>query len=568
MNRPFNFGEWLPWEQNASPMLLTLTLNAGMKDLREYFGMPLWTTVILFENNQAKWLFRPKELKLLGQKMIDFLSCPQYRVSFFTGYDMAEEAVLKQAEQIQFSTAFSDLDNDQLANLFEDFARIYYRWYKFGWFCEPIQFQAQDMLNSYLEKESANQQGALNPAEAKQALFFLEEDSFTVGILYHLRECAVALSSALRDPQLSNEINDLKSQQNFATAAAEKVLMAGASNDAGDLGPLFQKIKEHRDNFYWKKNNYFSTKFLGEQDVLEELFSADDFDVAGLVPKYDDEIQKLQDTKTTLLKKKRELVDNLPPYLRNLVALVGSVGGTLLDRRKRVIMVVNAAFDKILEEAASRTKTELPNVRQLIPQELSYFLSSPGEYKDRFERRKQLFVVFQGDFSLIQEQIADLQAENEGTAELSFDKILMREPFIAEGDQAELVLEQLNQYLNFLQTTGVTGLDAIHGVSTYFNPSEPTLEGVVRIIKDPKTETLKSDEILVAPSTTPDYMDAIRRCKAIITDWGGQTSHAAITSRELSKPCIIATNYASQVLRNGDRVKIDFTQGVIEKIKG
>jgi len=75
MNRAYNLSEWRPWEQNASPMLLTLTLNAGMRDLRDYFGMPLWTSVIIYEDNQAKWLFRPKELKLLGQKMLDFLMC-------------------------------------------------------------------------------------------------------------------------------------------------------------------------------------------------------------------------------------------------------------------------------------------------------------------------------------------------------------------------------------------------------------------------------------------------------------------------------------------------------------
>jgi pyruvate,water dikinase len=62
-------------------------------------------------------------------------------------------------------------------------------------------------------------------------------------------------------------------------------------------------------------------------------------------------------------------------------------------------------------------------------------------------------------------------------------------------------------------------------------------------------------------------MDVIRKCKAIIADWGGQTSHAAIVSRELQKPCIIGTNYASQVLKNGDVIKIDFKQGIIEVIK-
>jgi phosphohistidine swiveling domain-containing protein len=35
----------------------------------------------------------------------------------------------------------------------------------------------------------------------------------------------------------------------------------------------------------------------------------------------------------------------------------------------------------------------------------------------------------------------------------------------------------------------------------------------------------------------------------------------------LQKPCIIGTNYASQVLKNGDVIKIDFKQGIIEVIK-
>jgi pyruvate,water dikinase len=53
-----------------------------------------------------------------------------------------------------------------------------------------------------------------------------------------------------------------------------------------------------------------------------------------------------------------------------------------------------------------------------------------------------------------------------------------------------------------------------------------------------------------------------------VTDWGGQTSHAAITSRELSKPCIIGTNFACQILKSGDRVRLNFEEATVEKIEG
>jgi phosphoenolpyruvate synthase/pyruvate phosphate dikinase len=144
----------------------------------------------------------------------------------------------------------------------------------------------------------------------------------------------------------------------------------------------------------------------------------------------------------------------------------------------------------------------------------------------------------------------------------------MIEPFISEGDQVENVLLQLNTRLNLFADSTLSVSRELQGVAAYYDPAEPTITGIVTVIKDPKHETLKKDDILVAPSTTPDYVDAIRKCKAIITDWGGQTSHAAIISRELKKPCLIGTNYASQVLHNGDTIRIDLKRGIVELVRG
>ncbi|MBU3906524.1 phosphoenolpyruvate synthase, partial [Patescibacteria group bacterium] len=74
-------------------------------------------------------------------------------------------------------------------------------------------------------------------------------------------------------------------------------------------------------------------------------------------------------------------------------------------------------------------------------------------------------------------------------------------------------------------------------------------------------------DILVAGMTSPEFIIVMKKAKAIITDHGGMTSHAAIVSRELGVPCIVGTKIATQVLKDGDLVEVDADQGVIKIIK-
>ena len=91
--------------------------------------------------------------------------------------------------------------------------------------------------------------------------------------------------------------------------------------------------------------------------------------------------------------------------------------------------------------------------------------------------------------------------------------------------------------------------------------------GRVKIIKL-KSEASKvlSGEILISPMTTPDFVPAMKRAGAIITDEGGITCHAAIISRELNKPCIIGTKVATSFFKDGDLVEVDADKGIIKKI--
>ena len=63
--------------------------------------------------------------------------------------------------------------------------------------------------------------------------------------------------------------------------------------------------------------------------------------------------------------------------------------------------------------------------------------------------------------------------------------------------------------------------------------------------------------------TSPDYMVAVKKAAAIVTDEGGVTCHAAIVSRELKIPCIVGTKNATKALKTGDLVEVDADNGVV-----
>ena len=78
---------------------------------------------------------------------------------------------------------------------------------------------------------------------------------------------------------------------------------------------------------------------------------------------------------------------------------------------------------------------------------------------------------------------------------------------------------------------------------------------------------VKQGDILVAVMTFPNFVPAMEKAAAFITDEGGILCHAAIVSREMKKHCIIGTKIATRVLKDGDLISVDAEQGVVRIIK-
>lgn len=96
-------------------------------------------------------------------------------------------------------------------------------------------------------------------------------------------------------------------------------------------------------------------------------------------------------------------------------------------------------------------------------------------------------------------------------------------------------------------------------------PASPGItSGKVQIIKSAsEINKVKQGDVLVTEMTNPDFVPAMRRATAIVTDRGGATSHAAIVSRELGIPAIVGTEVATSMLKNGEIITINGYEGKI-----
>ncbi len=99
------------------------------------------------------------------------------------------------------------------------------------------------------------------------------------------------------------------------------------------------------------------------------------------------------------------------------------------------------------------------------------------------------------------------------------------------------------------------------------DPASPGLvSGPAIVIKSIKEiSKVKPGNVLIMEMTTPDFVPAMKKAVAIVTDQGGQTSHAAIVSRELGVACVVGTGNATKKIRTGTVITVNAVTGEVFK---
>ena len=101
-------------------------------------------------------------------------------------------------------------------------------------------------------------------------------------------------------------------------------------------------------------------------------------------------------------------------------------------------------------------------------------------------------------------------------------------------------------------------------------PGSPGIAaGPVRVVRDTSAfGTLQPGEVLVAPYTNPSWTPLFTRAAAVVVDTGSAASHAAIIAREYGIPAVMATGDATHRLRDGQRVRVDGSRGLVHATDG
>lgn len=181
---------------------------------------------------------------------------------------------------------------------------------------------------------------------------------------------------------------------------------------------------------------------------------------------------------------------------------------------------------------------------------------------------KELGVPYSQWNNLTSAEIGDVL---EGKLEMTKQELKQRDQgyvFLMENGKVTMVVGKEGKSLAgwIDSTVGAVGLDVQEIAG---QPASPGIvKGKVRKALTPQESyALEPGEILMCSMTSPDYIPAMKRAAAIVTDEGGLLSHAAIVSRELGKPCVVGTKIATKILKDGDAVEVDANQGVIKIIR-
>jgi phosphohistidine swiveling domain-containing protein len=289
---------------------------------------------------------------------------------------------------------------------------------------------------------------------------------------------------------------------------------------------ISQLLKKHTKKYAWAYYVYEGPA-VGEQyfqDILE------DWQKRKINPKK--ELNRHDQYVKKVLEQQRGIIKNLElnKYEQQILNLARD--GVFIKPYRRELQSCSYYFiEPLLLEIAKRLDLSLNQVRMMLPDEIKKALEKRKNYqKEIIERQKFLFYRY-----------------------------LQGKLICLTGDSAKAFIKKNIQEEKFDRN-----LTVFHGTTAFAGK----VKGRVKIVNTPvDIKKMQTGDILVATTTNPNLMPAIRMAKAIITDEGGLTCHAAIVSRELRIPCVVGAKPIAQVLKDGDLVEVDANKGIIKKVK-
>ncbi len=291
------------------------------------------------------------------------------------------------------------------------------------------------------------------------------------------------------------------------------------------LHPSDAGLSRHAQRYSWMATTYLSAKSLTVDDFSLELSRLSKLSHAEISSR----IERLLHHAEHVRKGRESAVaeHGIPVDLQETFAMVRQIAW-LIDARKEMMLRLFSGLFSLLSEFESAYGLAVGDASWLLPDEvLSLAAGKAFDTSAVAERKKGFaYALFDDD-----------------------------EVFVTGAPASALI----DAYLARDDGKTLRGLVASTGGIS-------SLEGKVNVIMNVDKDRFDEGSVLVTSMTRPEFVPLMRRASAIITDEGGITCHAAVVSRELGIPCIIATRFATRRFSTGDAVRMDLSTGEVRKL--
>lgn len=290
---------------------------------------------------------------------------------------------------------------------------------------------------------------------------------------------------------------------------------------------LRRKFKTYMQKFSFIPVNFIEEPW-SQDEVLEQLKKI----MEKNCQKELEEMENSDRAKRT--KSKKLLVEIKNREIKNLVKAI-QVGTYLNEYRKYVACYANLAYRPMLHVITEKYKlNSWEECWKLSPKEIErLYFKGDGNILRVLPSRNWAGVCF--------------SKNKEGYRLMTKKEIALFLSVIEKGKVEEKATVEQK----------LTGVIANKGI----------IRGMARIISGRNEfHKFRDGDIIVTAMTSVDFVPLMKRAVAYVTNEGGITSHAAIVSRELNKPCIVGTSNATKILKDGDLIEVDAEKGVVKII--
>jgi phosphohistidine swiveling domain-containing protein len=362
-----------------------------------------------------------------------------------------------------------------------------------------------DKAKEIIKKEKSN----LSPAEVFSILTTPEKQSFAA----------------------KEEIESLRVLQSINRNAIAKKVFLG--NNTEEISNNFKKIDKKLKNKiinHYKKWHWAPFTYIGPAYDLNYYLEV----WSGLLRQgfnISDRLKYLVHQSEIVRKQKEAIIiklniDSKPQKLFKIAADIIYIKSF----RKDCLYYGMYVLDKIMREISFRLNISLKQVGFLAFYEVAPALKKGYFSVDILNERIKFSIIYQkGDKQLIY-----------------------------SGERAKNFLAKLN-----LEKEKMVKVDHLEGTCA----CPGFVKGTVKIVNLPEEKSkMNQGDIMVAHTTFPALVPAMKKAAAIVTDDGGVTCHAAIVARESKTPCVVGTKFATKILKDGDKIEVDANLGIVRKI--